>query len=71
VLEHGRAKLTRKGCDVLVVNAVGPGRAFGQPDNAGVILGADGGERVVESGPKALLAAALLDVVAERLPPRR
>ncbi len=71
VLEHGRAKLARKGCDVLVVNAVGPGKAFGQPDNAGVILGADGSERVVESGPKALLAAALLDVVAQRLPARR
>ena len=35
VLEHGRAKLARKGCDLLVVNAVGEGMAFGQPDNAG------------------------------------
>ena len=34
VLEHGRAKLARKGCDLLVVNAVGPGKAFGQADNA-------------------------------------
>ena len=38
VLAHGRAKLARKGCDLLVVNAVGRGLAFGQPDNAGVIL---------------------------------
>jgi phosphopantothenoylcysteine decarboxylase / phosphopantothenate---cysteine ligase len=67
VLEHGRAKLARKGCDLLVVNAVGPGRAFGQSDNAGVILGADGSELVIEYGPKTLLAAALLDVVADRL----
>ncbi|PZS34917.1 MAG: bifunctional phosphopantothenoylcysteine decarboxylase/phosphopantothenate--cysteine ligase CoaBC, partial [Pseudonocardiales bacterium] len=64
VLEHGRAKLARKGCDLLVVNAVGEGRAFGQADNAGVILGADGTERPVEFGPKALLAAGVWDAVA-------
>ena len=28
VLDHARAKLARKGCDLLVVNAVGDGRAF-------------------------------------------
>jgi phosphopantothenoylcysteine decarboxylase/phosphopantothenate--cysteine ligase len=67
VLEHGRAKLARKGCDVMVVNAVGPGTAFGQPDNAGVILDRTGGEVVVERGPKAVLAAALCDAVAVRL----
>jgi phosphopantothenoylcysteine decarboxylase/phosphopantothenate--cysteine ligase len=67
VLDHGRAKLARKGCDYLVVNAVGPGKAFGQTHNAGVILGADGTERVVDFGPKAVLAAALWDVVAEHL----
>jgi phosphopantothenoylcysteine decarboxylase/phosphopantothenate--cysteine ligase len=67
VLDHGRAKLARKGCDLLVVNAVGPGKAFGQSDNAGVILGADGSETVVEFGPKSVLAAALWDAVAARL----
>ena len=36
------AKLARKGCDLLVVNAVGDGRAFEVPDNAGWLLGADG-----------------------------
>jgi phosphopantothenoylcysteine decarboxylase/phosphopantothenate--cysteine ligase len=64
VLEHGRAKLARKGCDLLVVNAVGEGRAFGQADNAAVILGADGTERNVGFGPKALLAASVWDAVA-------
>jgi phosphopantothenoylcysteine decarboxylase/phosphopantothenate--cysteine ligase len=64
VLDHGRAKLARKGCDLLVVNAVGEGRAFGQADNAAVILGADGTERVVSLGPKALLAASVWDAVA-------
>jgi phosphopantothenoylcysteine decarboxylase/phosphopantothenate--cysteine ligase len=67
VLEHGRDKLARKGCDLLVVNHVGEGRAFGRPDNAGVILAADGAEVPVPLGPKALLAAALWDAVAERL----
>ena len=64
VLDHGRAKLARKGCDLLVVNAVGAGKAFGQADNAGVILGSDGSETPVEYGPKALLAAAVWDAVA-------
>jgi phosphopantothenoylcysteine decarboxylase/phosphopantothenate--cysteine ligase len=67
VLDHGRAKLARKGCDLLVVNAVGPGKAFGQADNAGVILGADGSETVVDFGPKAVLAAALWDAVVARI----
>ena len=67
VLDHGRAKLARKGCDLLVVNAVGDGKAFGQPDNAGVILGADGTETSVPLGPKALLAAVLCDTLAARL----
>jgi phosphopantothenoylcysteine decarboxylase/phosphopantothenate--cysteine ligase len=66
VLSHGRAKLARKGCDLLVVNAVGAGVAFGQPDNAGVILGADGSQVDVPLGPKAVLAAALWDAVAAR-----
>ncbi|MCL2781555.1 MAG: bifunctional phosphopantothenoylcysteine decarboxylase/phosphopantothenate--cysteine ligase CoaBC [Actinomycetia bacterium] len=67
VLAHGRAKLARKGCDLLVVNAVGGGRAFGRPDNAGAILGADGSFVEVPLGPKAVLAAAVWDAVAARL----
>jgi len=67
VLDHGRTKLARKGCDLLVVNAVGPGKAFGQSDNAAVILGSDGSESTVPLGPKAALAAAVWDAVAARL----
>lgn len=67
VLEHGRQKLVSKGCDLLVVNAVGAGRAFGTPDNEGVILAADGAQLSIPAGPKAVLAAALWDVVATRL----
>jgi phosphopantothenoylcysteine decarboxylase/phosphopantothenate--cysteine ligase len=70
VLEHGRAKLAAKGCDLLVVNAVGDGRAFGRPDNAATILGADGSQLDVPLGPKAVLAAAVCDAVAARLAAR-
>ena len=42
VLDHGPAKLARKGCDLLVVNDVSGGAVFGSPDNEAVVLGADG-----------------------------
>ena len=41
-LDLGRAKLARKGCDILVVNRVDDGRAFGTAENAATILSADG-----------------------------
>jgi phosphopantothenoylcysteine decarboxylase/phosphopantothenate--cysteine ligase len=66
-LHHGRAKLARKGCDLLVVNEVGDGRAFEVADNAGWLLGADGSEKVLPNGSKALLAAYVWDAVAGRL----
>jgi phosphopantothenoylcysteine decarboxylase/phosphopantothenate--cysteine ligase len=67
VLEHGRAKLERKRCDLLVVNEVGEGRAFGTPDNAAVILGLDGSVTEVPNGPKAALADVVWDLVVARL----
>jgi phosphopantothenoylcysteine decarboxylase/phosphopantothenate--cysteine ligase len=66
-LHHGRAKLARKGCDLLVVNAVGDGRAFEVADNAGWLLGADGTELELGSGSKALLASRVWDAVTTRL----
>jgi phosphopantothenoylcysteine decarboxylase/phosphopantothenate--cysteine ligase len=69
-LHHGRAKLVRKGCDLLVVNAVGDGRAFEVADNAGWLLAADGGETELPTGSKALLASRVWDAVAPRLPRR-
>jgi len=38
VVEHGQAKLDRKGCDLLVVNEVGKTLGFGTDDNAAVII---------------------------------
>ena len=66
-LHHGRQKLRRKGCDLLVVNAVGDGKAFEVGDNAGWLLGADGGEQELPNGSKALLASRLWDAVRARL----
>jgi phosphopantothenoylcysteine decarboxylase/phosphopantothenate--cysteine ligase len=70
-LAHGRAKLARKGCDLLVVNAVSDGRAFEVADNEAVILSADGSETEVPFGPKAGLAAVLFDLVHRWLPQQR
>jgi phosphopantothenoylcysteine decarboxylase/phosphopantothenate--cysteine ligase len=68
VLANGRAKLAAKGCDLLVVNQVGAGLAFGTIDNEAVILGADGTETRVPRGPKEVLADVVWDLVASRLP---
>jgi phosphopantothenoylcysteine decarboxylase/phosphopantothenate--cysteine ligase len=68
VLDHGRAKLAKKRCDLLVVNEVGDGRAFGTPDNAAVVLGLDGSATEVPNGPKTALAHVVWDLVVARLP---
>jgi phosphopantothenoylcysteine decarboxylase/phosphopantothenate--cysteine ligase len=67
VLTHARAKLARKGCDLLVVNAVGDGRAFEVDHNAGWLLGADGTQTALPDGPKSLLASYVWDAVGTRL----
>lgn len=67
VLDLGRAKLARKGCDLLVVNDVSGGAVFGRPDNEAVILGADGSAAEVPSGSKGALAHVICDQVAARL----
>ncbi|MEV0322338.1 bifunctional phosphopantothenoylcysteine decarboxylase/phosphopantothenate--cysteine ligase CoaBC [Streptomyces sp. NPDC050658] len=67
VLANGRAKLQRKGCDLLVVNEVGERKTFGSEENEAVVLGADGSETPVPYGPKEALADTVWDLVAERL----
>jgi phosphopantothenoylcysteine decarboxylase / phosphopantothenate---cysteine ligase len=57
VLEHGRAKLARKGCDLLVVNEVGNGVTFGQ-DSTTVHLLRQGSEAVTDVGPASKLEVA-------------
>jgi phosphopantothenoylcysteine decarboxylase/phosphopantothenate--cysteine ligase len=68
VLANGRAKLAAKGCDLLVVNQVGGGLAFGTSDNEAVILAADGTQTRVPRGPKEALADVVWDLVVSRLP---
>ena len=67
VLEHGRAKLARKGCDLLVVNDVSGGGVFGSAENEAVVLGADGTAAGVPRGSKAALAHVIWDDVVARL----
>ena len=66
VLDLARAKLARKGCDLLVVNDVSGGAVFGSPDNEAVILEADGGFVEVPRGSKGALAHAIWDRVGAR-----
>jgi phosphopantothenoylcysteine decarboxylase / phosphopantothenate---cysteine ligase len=67
VLRNGQAKLAAKGCDLLVVNQVGGGLAFGTSDNEAVVLATDGTSTPVPRGPKEVLADVVWDVVAARL----
>jgi phosphopantothenoylcysteine decarboxylase/phosphopantothenate--cysteine ligase len=70
VLTHARAKLARKGCDLLVVNDVSGGQVFGRPDNAVVVLAADGGVTELPPGSKDAVAAGIWTTVAAHLPAR-
>jgi phosphopantothenoylcysteine decarboxylase/phosphopantothenate--cysteine ligase len=63
VLAHGRAKLARKGCDLLVVNDVSAGKVFGRSDTEVVLLGGDGLERPVPRADKATVADQIWDAV--------
>ena len=65
VLDHARAKLERKGCDLLVVNDVSGERVFGRDDNEAIILGSDGSVTPVALGPKIALAHAIWDAVLD------
>jgi phosphopantothenoylcysteine decarboxylase / phosphopantothenate---cysteine ligase len=63
VLFHAREKLARKGCDLLVVNAVGDGRAFEVDSNDGWLLAADGNESALEHGSKTVMASRIVDAI--------
>ncbi|WP_022885129.1 bifunctional phosphopantothenoylcysteine decarboxylase/phosphopantothenate--cysteine ligase CoaBC [Glaciibacter superstes] len=64
LLEIGRAKLVRKGCDFLVINRVGWQEGFAVDDNRVLVLDR-GGDIVAEAaGSKMSVADRILDVVA-------
>jgi len=71
-LARVEAKRARKGADLIVANDVArPGVGFGGPDNAVVVVGAEG--VVAEVGPvtKRKVAEMLFDLVVQRAKPRR
>ena len=57
VLDHARAKLARKGCDLLVVNEVGTDKTFGHDDST-VHLLLRGSDDATQVGPAAKLEVA-------------
>ncbi|MBU6347490.1 MAG: bifunctional phosphopantothenoylcysteine decarboxylase/phosphopantothenate--cysteine ligase CoaBC [Actinomycetales bacterium] len=64
VLDHARAKLIRKDCDLLIVNEVGHGLGFGTDDNQVIILAKRNATEVaVPRAPKLTIAHAVLDAV--------
>jgi phosphopantothenoylcysteine decarboxylase / phosphopantothenate---cysteine ligase len=67
VLALGRAKLARKGCDLMVVNEVGVTTTFGQDESTVTILDRDGGEQALPHSPKAVVADAVWDAVVRRV----
>lgn len=66
-LEYGRAKLQRKGCEILVVNEVGVGKVFGQDENDATIIFADGRDDVPIQGSKDVVAVEIIDQLAGAL----
>src|ERR1700728_2527276 len=66
-LAAARAKLARKGCDILVVNQVGGGLGFGTADNEAIALAADGAVTPIPRRSKDALADFVWDLVAARL----
>jgi phosphopantothenoylcysteine decarboxylase/phosphopantothenate--cysteine ligase len=69
LLELGRAKLARKGCDLLVLNAVGDGLVFGQPDSEITLLTRQGARGPL-AGSKDQLAHAIWDAALVLRAPR-
>ena len=65
-LENGRAKLARKGADMLMLNSVAGGGVFGQARKRGWLLSADGGVEEIPDGTKHEVAVRIWDAV-ERL----
>ncbi|KHL04149.1 bifunctional phosphopantothenoylcysteine decarboxylase/phosphopantothenate--cysteine ligase CoaBC [Sinomonas humi] len=70
VLAYGRAKLERKGCDLLVVNEVGTDRVFGLDENSVTILSKDGAAPEHVAGSKDEVARAVVVRLARALEAR-
>jgi phosphopantothenoylcysteine decarboxylase/phosphopantothenate--cysteine ligase len=71
LLELGRAKIARKGCDYLVVNRVGWTQGFATEGNAVTVLDRAGSIVIEARGTKLSVADEILSVLAGRLPEDR
>ena len=67
VLTHARAKLARKGCDLLVVNDVSGDQVFGRAENAATVLAATGPVTDLPRGSKDSVAAGIWTAIASQL----
>ncbi len=70
-LELAKAKLERKGCDLLMLNEVSGNQVFGQQRNRGVLLARDGQQREVPDGSKLEVAGVILEELLRCLERRR
>ncbi|MFD0559255.1 phosphopantothenoylcysteine decarboxylase/phosphopantothenate--cysteine ligase [Stackebrandtia endophytica] len=66
-VSNARAKLVAKRADLIVLNEVGDGKAFGTDDNAVTLITADSDPVEVALASKDDIADAILDVVVKRL----
>jgi phosphopantothenoylcysteine decarboxylase/phosphopantothenate--cysteine ligase len=66
-LDAAKAKLARKGCDLLVVNQVGNGHGFGAGENEWFVLDAEGTVTGISRRSKDALADDVLALVIARL----
>lgn len=67
VLDFGRAKLRRKGCDLLVLNEVGTDKVFGRDDTEVVVLSADSEDESGARGTKDEVARFVVARIASEL----
>jgi phosphopantothenoylcysteine synthetase/decarboxylase len=66
LLANAREKLSRKGCDLIMANAVGqPGIGFDADENAGLLVFADGRVEEAPRQAKSSLAEKLVGVAAD------
>ncbi|WP_344753373.1 bifunctional phosphopantothenoylcysteine decarboxylase/phosphopantothenate synthase [Gryllotalpicola koreensis] len=68
LLELGRSKIARKGCDFLVVNNVGWNHGFAADDNDVIVLNTSGDIVMEASGTKLSVADRILDATLSRVP---
>lgn len=67
LIEAAKAKLARKGADLIYVNDVSGGKVFGSDMTSGSIITRDGDITTVEEVTKEVLADKLLDQIKERV----